>query len=111
METKIMSTAQENATVEPSVGTYDVDQTLLILRGFLTDNDTMPLNLKRSDITIAGETESGAVFVSHVSISPEDTYGYSNWNDFDYYKDVSNAIQEKGTCPECVEPVVVGETV
>lgn len=103
-----MSNAQENATaVTPE--TFDVPKTLEILSGFLTDNGSLPLKLKRTDFTIAGETDTGATFVSHVSISPAESFGYSSWNDFEYYKEVAESIQEKGTCPECEMPIELEE--
>lgn len=91
--------AQENAQVQRD--TYTLPETLEILGGFLSDNGTHDLNLKRSDITFAGETETGATFVAHVTIAPESSQGYSSWNDFEYYNDVSKSIREKTVCPEC----------
>ena len=98
-----MSDAQENATSTPPES-FDVPTTLAILGDFLTDNGTMPIDLKRANFTIAGETVSGATFVSHVHISPADSYGYSNWNDFDYFNNVAAEIEGKAECPEMIDP-------
>lgn len=97
------STAQLNAQSE--VSTLTLDETMEIVKGFITDSGEFPVTFKQFDVCIAAKTNTDATFVANITIRPSGEYpeadAMSSWNDFDYYNQVSNEIQSKTICPDC----------
>lgn len=97
-----MTTAQENAQVSlPSITSNEV---FAIVDQMLTDNGETTVKLNEANLTIAGKTDTGAVFVSHIFVGHDDTGviadARNDWNDFDYFNEVANQIRPLTVCAE-----------
>ena len=83
------STAQLNTQSEAP--TLTLDETMEIVKGFVTDNGEFPVTFKQFDVCIAAKTNTDATFVANITIRPAGEYpeadAMSSWNDFDYYID------------------------
>lgn len=88
--------------------TISLNAALAQVEGYIDDGREGGLNLKQAQIMVAGETETGATFVSHIDIKPEQTIATSSWNDFDFYQAaaatitdyVQDAVEESKNVPD-----------
>ena len=66
------STAQLNTQSEAP--TLTLDETMEIVKGFVTDNGEFPVTFKQFDVCIAAKTNTDATFVANITIRPAGEY-------------------------------------